>query len=137
MYTDICLNVLSKKLSKFFKPSHCNAAALEASSSIIAKKKGNTPIPFSPMKGPQQSREILNVQDFQDTIHNKFWNYTELNFVPGTTLSQSSNKEQIERDRIQWVLYCSLIPHRREGGNVDISALESTDSHNGPVQIQS
>ena len=64
MYTDICLNVLSKKLSKFFKPSHCNAAALEASSSIIAQKKGNTPIPFSPMKGPQQSREILNVQDF-------------------------------------------------------------------------
>lgn len=31
---------------------------------VLYQKKGNTPIPFSPMKGPQQSREILNVQDF-------------------------------------------------------------------------
>lgn len=34
---------------------------------VLYQKKGNTPIPFSPMKSSeisQQSREILNVQDF-------------------------------------------------------------------------
>lgn len=100
--------------------------------------KGNLPFQKSPLKTVKTSlsREILNIQDFWEALYIvNVWNYIGLD--PTIFFEQHCSEGQIKnQQKVAETGTLSFHSKRKDGETVCVSSPGSTDSHNGPEQLQ-